>query len=240
MSSHFKVWFWILTVVLSASNLSCTVSKDIVTVGVSPSPEIESFPTELITPAPTLTVQVVSTNVPLASVTENVPITQILSVVTITANGNLFIRRGPDVAYNAVSVLVKGESATALARDVLAKWVQIPIPGQPGKTGWVSIQTGYSVVNGNVAELPEIQTTDWPVASYLRNCTYHQMIVKPGDIILPSLGNSPENEVWIYPGVYKVYDLDVPGEPEVLAVEMQEGISIDIREDGNGEKRKCP
>ena len=66
------------------------------------------------------------------------------------------------------------------------------------------------------------------------------MIVKPGDIILPSLGNSPENEVWIYPGVYKVYDLDVPGEPEVLAVEMQEGISIDIREDGNGEKRKCP
>jgi len=58
--------------------------------------------------------------------------------------------------------------------------------------------------------------------------------------VIPPLSEFPDNEQWIYPGAYTVYDLDVPGEPEVLNLAMREGLEIDIREDGNGERRNCP
>jgi hypothetical protein len=167
--------------------------------------------------------------------------TPTLSIVKVTAvKGNLYIRRGPGMAYNPIGVLKKGESAYGLARDVLSTWIQINIPGQPDKTGWVSIQTDYSEVSGSVRDLPEYITTDWPIASYLRNCTHHQMIVQPGDTIIPSVFGYPDNEVWIYPGHYTVYDYDHPDQPEIMVVDLREGIEIDIREDGSGEKRKCP
>jgi hypothetical protein len=66
------------------------------------------------------------------------------------------------------------------------------------------------------------------------------MFVLPGEIILPSLLEAPENEVWVYPGSYTVYDLDHPDQPDVAEVELREGLEIDIQVDGNGEKRKCP
>jgi hypothetical protein len=174
--------------------------------------------------------------------TNGTVVTKTASVITVTAvNGNIFIRRGPNLAYNPISVLKKGESAIGLARDVLARWVQIPMPGQLDKTGWVSIQTDYTVVNGNVMDLPELMTVDWPVASYLRNCTHHQMIIKPGDTIIPSSFGAPDNEVWIYPGIYTVYDYDLPDQPEVMSsFNLREGLEIDIRTDGSGETRKCP
>src|SRR5687767_13562837 len=91
--------------------------------------------------------------------------------VTVTAiKGNLFIRRGPDMAYNPTGILYKGISAKAIARDVLSDWVQIMIPNSQS-TGWVSIQTQYSKVNGEVQALPGFTPTDWPLSAYLRNCT---------------------------------------------------------------------
>jgi len=42
----------------------------------------------------------------------------------------------------------------------------------------------------------------------------------------------PENEVWLYPGSYTVYDLDVADEPSVLDVDMREGVDIEIKVDG--------
>ncbi|MBI5841826.1 MAG: SH3 domain-containing protein [Chloroflexi bacterium] len=182
-----------------------------------------------------------TSTLPLPTVTVTPIVEEIQVKDTITAvNGNLYIRRGPGLAYNPIGVLAKGESASVLARDILSDWVQISIPSQPGQTGWVSIMTGYSSMDGDVAGLPGIQVTDWPVASYLRNCTHHQMIVKPGDIIIPSLLQYPENEVWIYPGTYTVYDLDMDQYPEVAIVQLREGVEIDISLDGNGDKRKCP
>jgi len=161
--------------------------------------------------------------------------------VTVTAaGGNVYIRRGPGLAYNPIGLLADGESAAALARDILSDWVQVEIPVDPGQTGWVSVMTGYISIKGDVSSLPAVQVTDWPVAAYLRNCTYHEMLVQPGGMILPSLLQYPENEVWIYPGSYTVYDLDHPDTPEVAAVELREGVEIDIRVDGNDEKRKCP
>jgi hypothetical protein len=154
--------------------------------------------------------------------------------------GNLFIRRGPDLAYDSVSVLMDGQSAKALARDVLSKWVQISIPDDPQKTGWISIQSHYTIVSGDVASLPEVTPTDWPMLAFLQNCTHHLMRADPGGIFIPAVDHFQENYAQLNPGVYTVYDIEVDGSPEVLQVEIKEGSEIDIRDDGNGEHRKCP
>ena len=187
--------------------------------------------------AATLTAQV---ETPTAMSTEIFPTSTPLPNVTISAvKGNLFIRRGPDTAYNPIGVLYKDTSAPVLKRDVLSNWVQIIIPNSDN-TGWVSIQTDYSKVNGDLKTLPEFTPTDWPIPAYLRNCTHHQMYIMPSEIVLPSSLAYPENEIWLYPGSYTVYDIDVPGEPEVLQVDIREGITVEILDDGLGEHRKCP
>ena len=135
---------------------------------------------------------------------------------------------------------MQGQSEPALARDVLSTWVQIPIPGAPQKTGWVSVQTAYSHLSGDIMTLPELAPTDWPALAFLRNCTYDDMVTDPGGIVIPSLDNFPANEVQVDPGSYRIHDTAVDGSPEVLKVELREGSAIDIRVDGNGEKRKCP
>ncbi|MBI5952551.1 MAG: SH3 domain-containing protein [Chloroflexi bacterium] len=160
--------------------------------------------------------------------------------VTITAiKGNLFIRRGPDMAFNPVGVLYKDTSAKVIARDVLSDWAQIQIPNS-GETGWVSTQTSYSQVEGSLEDLPGFTTTEWPLAAYLRNCTHHRMYVPEADMVIPSSYEFPDNEVWIYPGTYTVLDIDVAGDPEVLDFTIREGENVEIRWDGSGEKRKCP
>ncbi len=160
--------------------------------------------------------------------------------VTISAvKGNLFVRRGPDMAFNPIGVLYKDASAEVIARDVLSKWVQIKIPNS-NKTGWVSIQTTYSLVEGEIKDLPELTPTDWPVAAYLRNCTYHQIYVVPADVVVPPYSRHPDNEVWIYPGTYTLYDIDVLDDPEVGEIVVQEGSDIEIIYNGLGEKRICP
>jgi hypothetical protein len=95
-------------------------------------------------------------------------------------------------------------------------------------------------VDGDVAILPGFTPTDWPLAAYLRNCTHHEMYILPGEIILPSSLAYPENETWLYPGIYTVYDLEAPDEPEVMTVDIREGSEVEVRIDGLGEKRKCP
>jgi len=163
-----------------------------------------------------------------------------LPEVTITAvKGNLFIRRGPDMAFNPVGILYEGSSAVVIAQDVLSKWVQIVVPDSD-QTGWVSIQTKYSKVGGDLSSLPNFTPTYWPVAAYLRNCTYHRMYIVPGGIRLPSRDEYPENEIWLYPGIYTVYDIDMPDEPAVLEVDIREGLEVEIQVDGSGDQRGCP
>ncbi len=199
------------------------------------------YGTESIDQLPVVTPVLIATITPPAVSTATPSATETTSTVTISAaKGNLFIRRGPDLAFNPVSVLMNGQSANALARDVLAKWVQIPIPGRTEDTGWVSIQTQFSRIDGDVMSLPEILPTYWPVLAFLRNCTYHQMEVEPGDMVIPPLNAFPDNRMQINPGVYTVHDIDVDGSPEVLSVNMREGVEIDIRQDGAGFHKKCP
>jgi len=162
-------------------------------------------------------------------------------IVTITVvNGDLSIRTGPDLSFDAIAKLKGGEIVTALARSIMDGWVQIQIPSQTGKTGWISIKTNYSIVNGNVLDLPRIDIVEWNVGSYLRNCTPHQVIVRPGDKILQPTGDSVENRVWFSPGSYSVYDLDVPGQPVVANLRVLEHSEYSIRKDGNGQRWDCP
>jgi hypothetical protein len=200
--------------------------------------EIETITTE--EQAGTLATPTAQIETPAATATEIFPTPTALPKVTISAiKGNIFIRRGPDTAYNPIGVLYKDTSAPVIRRDVLSDWVQIIIPNSEN-TGWVSIQTDYSRVDGDLKVLPEFTPTDWPIPAYLRNCTHHQMYIMPSEIVLPSYFGRPENEIWLYPGSYTIYDIDVSGEPEVLQVDIREGITVEILDDGLGEHRKCP
>jgi hypothetical protein len=183
-------------------------------------------------PTPTATVEPTETEIP--------PTATSFPKVTISAvKGNIFIRRGPDMAFNPIDVLYIDTSATVIARDVLSKWVQIKIPNSD-KTGWVSIQTKYSQIEGEIKDLPEFTPTYWPVPAYVRNCTYHQMYILPIEIVIPPYQQHPDNETWIYPGTYKVLDIDVAGDPEVDKIVVKEGSNIDLHYNGLGERRKCP
>lgn len=237
MSNNFsKIIFWLIAIAFVVSSQSCAFRVATpASVQALPSQQIETTPMASLppnTPTPTVPAEITS---PTASATLISPAVSVTAV-----NGNLFVRRGPDLAYNSVSVLMKGEVVMALGRDVLARWVQIPIPGQPNKTGWVSIQTTYSVVSGDVMTLPEIMNVARPIASYFRNCTNHKMLVEPGDTVLLSVSGYPDNIQWINPGIYTVYDYDLPNQPEVLSAELREGLTVDILDDGSGEHRKCP
>ena len=171
--------------------------------------------------------------------TESISTAASMPEVTITAvNGNLFIRRGPDMAYNPIGVLYQGISAQAVATDVLSDWAQIVIPDS-GNLGWVSLQTKYSKLQGDLPALPDFTPTDWPTPAYLRNCTYHEMYVLPGALTLPSSLGYPENEIWLYPGQYTIYDLEVPGLPDVLKVDIREGVEVEIVDDGLGDHKNC-
>jgi hypothetical protein len=177
--------------------------------------------------------------IPTATAVVPPPASSLPKVNISAVKGNIFIRRGPDMAFNPVGVLYKGTNTEVIARDVLSKWVQIKIQNSD-QTGWVSIQTEYSQIDGEIKDLPEYTPTEWPAAAYLRNCTYHQMYVLPIEIVIPSSLAFPDNETWIYPGSYTVHDIDVPGDPEVAQIVVREGSDIEILDDGLGGHRKCP
>ena len=161
-------------------------------------------------------------------------------LVKVLATGNLFIRRGPDLAFDPISVLPKGMTASPTGRDVLSEWVRIPLPTTPGREGWVSIMSGFTEITGDVRALPEIEPTIWPELASLRNCTYHELLIDPLGVSIPEVFNFPDNEVRVNPGTYSILDVDVDGYPEVLHVEVREGMVVDIVVDGFGEKKKCP
>jgi hypothetical protein len=200
--------------------------------------KIESPSANADIPTPTATLEIVfptKTEIPVAVAVAPVP-TVMLNVV----KGNLFIRRGPNMAFNTIGVLYKNTSAKVIARDVLSDWVQIEIPNSD-KTGWVSIQTDYSKIEGNLQDLTELSPTEWPESTYLLNCTHHNMYVLPDEVVIPSSYEYPDNDIRIYPGIYyTVYDIDVPDNPQVAELTAHEGEEVEIREDGLGERRKCP
>ena len=218
---------------------ACTLGKVNTSSALPTARNIEQPATEApVNLLPTLTATI---EVPTPTAAESLSTVTEQPKVTLRAvKGNLFIRRGPDMAFNPIDVLYKDTSAEVIARDVLSNWVQIKIP-KSNKTGWASIQTKYSEVEGEISSLPEVSITEWPVAAYLRNCTFHRMYILPSQIYLTSSLGYPENEIWLYPGKYVVYDLDAASDPvELLEVDIREGSDIEIREDASGDRHHCP
>ena len=229
-----KFFLGFLVAVLAITNAACgTPQKSIPTVTEVPT----ETPTSIMPTADIQSVSLVQSATPTIQVTPS----PISGNVTVTAvNGNLSIRTGPDITFDAIAILKDGETVTALARSIMDGWVQIPIPSQEGKTGWVSLKTNYFIVSGNVLDLPRVDTVEWTFGSYLINCTPHRMLVQPGDITLQPVGDAPYNRVWFSPGLYSIYDLDVTGQPVAANLSVTEHREFHILKDGNRKQWSCP
>ena len=188
--------------------------------------------TETATPLPTPT-PVPATEVPPTPKAPTVRVTAI--------DGNLYIRRGPGTEYNRIGLLKNGESADVIGQDVLSKWVQINIPNTE-ITGWVSLLTPFSQIDGDLSAIPSFTFKEWPEPAYIKNCTEHDMLIGPNEIYLFSLWTNSKylNEEQFDPGVYEVYDLFVPGEPLVQTIDLQEGETFYITLNGLGVEHNCP
>jgi hypothetical protein len=185
--------------------------------------------------APTIRVEIPTAT---ATIIASTPTPEI-NVTIRAVKGNIFIRRGPGMAYNPISVLYKDTSTPVIARDVLSRWAQVAIPDSD-KMGWIYVKSEFASVEGDFNSVPDFTPTDWPVPGYLLNCTHHDMYIMPGEIIIPASFGDPANEVWLYPGFYTVQDISIDSYPKVQDVEMREGVDVEIRVDGAGEGRKCP
>ncbi len=161
--------------------------------------------------------------------------------VTITpVGGSLAIRSGPATVFDAIAALQEGQTVPVYARSIQDGWVQIPIPSQSGSLGWVDTKAGFSQVTGYVLDLPLITKVEWPFGAYLRNCTAHQVILEPGDTVVPPASAAPANRVWFTPGLYTAYDMEVAGRPAITQLKLWSHTSIDLTKDGSGQKSTCP
>jgi hypothetical protein len=214
----------------------CSPAQPQATINEAPQTEEVSaivLATETATPLPTPTPDLPTEVPPTLTATPAVRVTAI--------DGNLYIRRGPGTVYNRIGLLKKGESADVIGQDVLSKWVQINIPNTE-ITGWVSLLTPFSQIDGNLSAIPAFTFTEWPEPAYIKNCTEHDMLVGPNEIYLFSLWTNSKylNEEQFDPGVYEIYDLFVPGEPLVETIDLQEGETFYITVNGLGVEHNCP
>ena len=152
--------------------------------------------------------------------------------------GNLNVRRGPSIDYNYVGVMYDGETAIAVGRDRISRWVLVEVPSQPGLKGWVTTETEYSSVQGDVGVLPFVKVAPASPA-YIRNCTRHEMLVMPNEVELLTKFDKPYNEERFGVGIYWVYDLEDPHREVIQEITLSEGRTVDIRLDWTGEKSKC-
>lgn len=152
--------------------------------------------------------------------------------------GNLFVHRGPSLYHNFIGVLYDGETVIATGRDRISRWLRVEIPSNPGIEGWITTETVYTQVNGDVVNLPYIETEP-AIPAYIRNCTKTTIVIFPEDVQLLDKYNEPYNEEQFTVGRHRVLDLDFPGTAWLEDVELSEGKTVDIIYDGAGMKSKC-
>lgn len=194
------------------------------------------------TPAPTAT-PLPATATPLPSATaSSTPLpsaTPALDVFISADGGNLNIRRGPGPEYNVVGFLTNGSRSKAIGRNPTGNWLYSEIPSNPGTYGWVSADSTYSAVEGPASDLP-LTPYDAASPAYLRNCTFHPMLIQPAGFILKEQFDSPNNRRQVNPGHYEAWDQSEVIANPVLEVDIREGDSVDINFDGFHNAYYCP
>jgi hypothetical protein len=196
--------------------------------------------TPVSSPPPTVTSTPLPTGTPAPIFLEPSPTPQ--PSVRITAEGgNIFIRRGPGTQYNQIGILYDGMSVQVIAQDVLSRWVQVNVPGSEAM-GWVSAQTRFASVQGDLKSLPNFTFTEWFLPAFVVNCTEHDLVLEPGGVDLYNVFTHSQylNEQQVDPGIYTVHDLYLPGAPEIKKINIKEGMTVYITENGLGESHKCP
>jgi hypothetical protein len=162
-----------------------------------------------------------------------------LVVVLHVSGGNLSIRRGHGLDYNILGYLSDGESALLLARDTESRWFYLEIPDRPGTFGWVAADPRYTRVEGDAQSLP-VKIAEPPLPAYLRNCTFHPMLIQPGGVVIQPQTMAPENQLQVRPGPYQAFDQSVEGYPLVFTGDVREGRTVDIVTDGLHNTYACP
>ena len=160
-------------------------------------------------------------------------------IVTASSDGSLGILRGTSIYYDTLGYLQNGQSSQASARNSDGSWLYIYVPAYPTVFGWAFVGTQYSLVQGDVSSL-EVRPADPVVPAYIRNCTYHPMLIQPGNVLLQPQTDSKNNKKQFPPGSYAAYDQSAEGKPKVLSITLKEGVSVDIKKDGVKNSYSCP
>ena len=226
-------------VILSLSLAACAVKAQSLKEGNTPT-AVEHLMIGPATATPQNTATSTYTAVPLAIPTNLASMTPVLPLVTITAiNGNLYIRRGSGSDFNPTGVLLQGQTATALGRDILGEWLYIPIPSETGRFGWVSTLTIYSSIGGRMMDLPVVDS-DLAVPAFIENCSLDNMIVQPSGVIIPPGNQFPNNIFQFDPGEYTIHDYDTSNRNnQGMNVDLREGEQFQITGMGSA-RHKCP
>ena len=223
---------------------ACTTRSPVQIEKVQASPTIRDVPTwtprtgASTLPAVTKPAPVSKTSTPGNSDPKEEPTPKSQQVVFSVSGGNLNIRRGPGLAYNYVSVLYDGDSAQVLGRDRISRWLMIALPGNPEARGWVTTETKYSTITGEVSSLPFVEVEP-ALPAFIRNCTNKKILILPDYVQLLPKYERPYNEDRFDVKTYEVYDLDTPGDIFLGTISLFEGKTVDILYDGTGEKSKC-
>lgn len=167
------------------------------------------------------------------------PVPTLKTVTFEISGGNLNVRRGPGLVYNYVGVLYDGDVARAVGRDRISRWLLISLPGNPDARGWVTTETQYSTVKGDVSMLPFVQVEP-ALPAIIRNCTEHTVRILPDNVELLSKFYPPFNEELFGVGTYQVYDIEMPGDVRLDDISLSEGWTVDIIVDGAEVQSRCP
>jgi hypothetical protein len=227
--------------ILVLTTVSCNlVAATSTTVAPNPSvvvPVTGATATETVAATDTAT-QIPATDTPLPP---TLAPTATSSAVTVTAapNGSLGILRGDSTFYDVMGYLQNGQTSTASARNSDGTWLYIYVPNYPTVFGWAFIGSVYSTVQGDVNSLP-VKFIDPAVPAYIRNCTFHPMLIQPGNVLLQPQTDLTNRQKQFQPGTYTAYDQSAQNKPLVLSVTLKEGVSVDIVKDGLKNTYTCP
>jgi hypothetical protein len=152
--------------------------------------------------------------------------------------GNLFVHRGPSLDYNYIGVLYDGDTVLATGRDRVSRWIRVALPSNPEAEGWITTETNYTLIDGDIPNLPYVETEPARPA-YIRNCTKHELWVFPAEIKLLDKFEAPYNEERFPVGIYQIYDVENQENKPIDEVNLSEGKRVDIMYDWEGEKSKC-